>query len=238
MQEKQDRRFQWTRTLWSWLQFPVLAVLLLAGVAWLNLQQSQALLQLGQQQRVTALRVAHDQQQETLLMNYIDAISDLMVHDKLLTAKPIDPAAVIAEARTQEVLKQLDPDRKAMLMQFLYGTELINNDHHIISMIGADLSHALLRGLDLRDTDLAGANLSGADLRGTNLSYATLSFANLTGTNLAGADLYGSDMHNANLAGTDLSKTNLKDALGLNDSLLAQAKSLSGATMPDGTVHP
>ena len=114
----------------------------------------------------------------------------------------------------------------------------INNDHRMISMFGADLQHAHLRAIDLRDTYLAGANLSGADLRGANLTYATLSYVNLTGANLAGADLHGSDMHNVDLTGADLTRANLKDAFDLGDTLFAKAKSLSGATMLDGTVHP
>ena len=241
MKEKQGVRFPRIKILWSWLQFPVLAMLLIAGIIWLNIQQSQLSLQLSQQQRATALQNAHDQQQETLLMNYMDTITNLIVHDKLLTAQvanPPDAVVVVAGARTREVLKKLDPDRKATLMRFLYETKLINNDHRIISMFGADLQHAHLRAIDLRDTYLAGANLSGADLRGANLTYATLSYVNLTGANLAGADLHGSDMHNVDLTGADLTRANLKDAFDLGDTLFAKAKSLSGATMLDGTVHP
>src|SRR6266566_3720078 len=216
MKEKQGVRFPRIKILWSWLQFPVLAMLLIAGIIWLNIQQSQLSLQLSQQQRATALQNAHDQQQEALLMNYMDTITNLIVHDKLLTARvanPPDAVVVVAGARTREVLKKLDPDRKATLMRFLYETKLINNDHRIISMFGADLQHAHLRAIDLRDTYLAGANL-------------------------AGADLHGSDMHNVDLTGADLTRANLKDAFDLGDTLFAKAKSLSGATMLDGTVHP
>src|SRR5436305_8919699 len=137
-----------------------------------------------------------------MLINYMDTITDLIVHDKLLTAQvanPPDAVVVVAGARTREVLKKLDPDRKATLMRFLYDTKLINNDHRMISMFGADLQHAHLRAIDLRDTYLAGANISGADLRGANLTYATMSYVNLTGANFAGADLYGSDMHKVDM---------------------------------------
>ena len=226
MEEKQGRRAPRIPTLWSWLQFPVLAILLGAGIIWLNIQQSHLALQLSQQQHATALQIAHDQQQEALLMNYMDTISDLLVHEKLLTARPANPpdlVVVVAETRTQEVLKQLDPDRKATLMRFLFATKLINNDHRIISMLDADVQNAHLRATDLRDTFLVGANLSGADLRGANL---------------AGADLHGSDLHNVDLARAELTGANLKDAFDLGDTLFTQARSLSGATMPDGTVHP
>lgn len=234
MTEKQNT----LRTLWSRLQFPLLALLLIASVIWLTLQQRQMTLQLEQTQHATALQVAQNQQQETLLANYIDAISDLMVHDKLFTAKPDDPAAVIAEARTQEVLKNLDAERKATLMRFLYSTKLIGNDYHVISMVDADLHNADLRNTDLRDTYLVGANLSGANLSGANLNFATLNYTNLKGANLTGANLSGSELHNVDLTGATMSKANLKDAFDLGETRLDTAKSLSGTTMPDGTLHP
>ena len=241
MEENQGRRAPQISPLWSWLQFLVLAMLLGGSIIWLNSQQSHLALQLSQQQQATALQIAHDQQREALLMNYVDSISDLLVHQKLLSAQPANPpdlVVVVAETRTQEVLKQLDPDRKATLMRFLYATKLINNDHRIISLLDADLRNAHLRATDLRDTFLVGANLSGADLRGANLSYATLSHVNLSGANLVGADLHGSDLHNVDLSRADLSGANLKDAFDLGGTNFTQARSLSGAIMPDGTVHP
>src|SRR5215472_14937862 len=132
MEEKQGRPAPRLPPLWSWLQFAVLAMLLGAGIIWLNSQQSHLALQLSQHQQTTVLQIAHDQQQQALLMNYMDTISDLLLRQKLLsarTANPPDLVVVVAESRTQEVLKQLDPDRKATLMRFLYDTKLINNDH-------------------------------------------------------------------------------------------------------------
>ena len=225
------------KTLWGWLQFPLLLLLLLSGIFWLHLQQDALARQLSQQQRTIALQTAHAQQQQILLTNYMDTITDLMVHDKLLTATTLDPAEVIAEAQTQEVLRELDPTYKAEMMRFLYNTRLINNDYHVISMTNADLHDARLNGLDLRDTDLSGANLSGADLRGVNLSYATLNYVNLSGANLTGANLYGSELHNVNVSGANLTKAYMQDAFDLGNTNFSQAKSLTGAIMPDGSKH-
>jgi uncharacterized protein YjbI with pentapeptide repeats len=232
-----SRRMQQIKTVWGWLQFPVLVVLLIAGIFWLHLQQDSLAHQLSQQQRTIALQTAHAQQQQVLLTNYMDTITDLMVHDKLLTATILDPATVIAEAQTQEVLRELDPDYKAKLMHFLYDTRLISNDYHIISMTNADLQGAHLNGLDLRDTNLSGADFTGADLRGINLSYATLNYVNLSGANLTGANLYGSEMHNVNLTGANLTKAYMEGAFDLGNTTFSQAKSLAGAIMPDGTKH-
>lgn len=235
--DKKQSSLRRIKMFWGWLQFPVLFILLFASVIWLHLQQTSLVSQLEQQQRATTLQTAHNQQQETLLINYINTISDLMVHDKLLTASTLDPATVVAEAQTLAALKQLDPDYKGRLMGFLFNTRLINNDYHIINLTGADLHGAHLSGLDLRDTSLVGANLSAADLQGSNLSYATLSYVNLKGANLTGANLYGSEMHNVNLTGTNLSGAYMKDAFNLGTTSFTTAKSLTGATMPDGTTH-
>ena len=71
------------------------------------------------------------------------------------------------------------------------------------------------------------------------LGLANLSNANLSNANLSRTYLYNADLHNANLSGA-----NLKDAFGYNfgnlrnEILEKQAKSLKGATMPDGSIHP
>ncbi|SRR5581483_8015630 len=238
MQETQGKRFRLSSTFWSWLQLPLVVIVLVAGFLWLGNQQNQANLQLSRQQHDTAIQVANNQQQEAILQDYTDTISNMMINNKLFTATSTDIVKSVAQARTTEALSRLDADHKATLMQFLYDTKLINNDHRIISMIGVDVHGAHMRNMDLRDTALTGINLAGADLRSTNFSYAELIDADFTGANLSGADLHASDMHGSILTGANLSGTNLKDVVGLSDDQLTKAKTLSGATMPDGTIHP
>lgn len=222
---------------WERLLLPILGILLIASILWLGIQQNQGSRALSNQQRDLALSTAADQQRETLLLNYRDKIADLMVHDNLLHAHSADASVLVANAYTVETLRRLDPDRKAALMRFLYQTNLMSNDRRIVSMREADVSGAHLANTDLRDTYLIGINLSGADLRGATLSDANLTFANLSNANLVNADLHACDLHNVNLAGTNLAGANLRDATGLNEDILSKAKSLAGATMPDGSVH-
>ena len=125
----------------------------------------------------------------------------------------------------------------------------------------AILSEANLSGATLREVNLSGANLSGANLHGADLSYANLSGAILRGAILRRADLSYANLsgaifssmtyvpralggtllvipNRADLSGADLSQSNLKDAKGITiDELEKQAKSLKGATMPDGKIH-
>jgi hypothetical protein len=116
-----------------------------------------------------------------------------------------------------------------------------NRDFQGANLRDADLNGANLSGANLGGADLNGANLSDADLVGANLSGAHLLGADLSGANLSDADLAGAGLFftnliGANLSGADLSGANLTDAK-VTDEQLAEAKSLKGATLPDGTKH-
>ena len=122
----------------------------------------------------------------------------------------------------------------------LRGTNLKEADLFEAYLSGADLEEANLERADLREarlryTTLRNATLTNADLKGANLYHAVLKNANLSGAILIDADLSEADLSNANLEGV-----NLKDAIIsiTNEALEKQAKSLKGATMPDGTTHP
>jgi uncharacterized protein YjbI with pentapeptide repeats len=112
---------------------------------------------------------------------------------------------------------------------------------------GANLSRALLSGADLHGSFLSNADLSGADLSEANLSEAILAGANLSGAVLSNADLreailYRTNLHesllsNADLSGAELKKTNLSGAWEWTEGQLSEARTLEGATMPDGQKY-
>jgi hypothetical protein len=232
------------RGIGDWVSLLLLPVIVLGGLAWLGvlgMQQNQAsarLLQAQRDQQAATVRAAVEQREEAILQEYLGRIADLMAHDKLLHSAPIDDSRTVAQALTLTTLRQVGPARRGLLVRFLFETKLINNDYKVVTLREADVSGALLRGADIRDCYFYGADLHGSDLRGTNLSFAILVLSNLAGANLAGANLQGSDLSQANLAGANLQGANLKDATGLTESQLNQAKSASGATMPDGSTHP
>jgi uncharacterized protein YjbI with pentapeptide repeats len=227
-----------TRTLWDWLHLLLVPVILIAGFGWLSIQQAQSNLQLSRQQHDTTLQIADAQQQATILSNYEASISDMMLHDGLRTSQPHSTVALVAEVDTATTLRQLEPAGKGSLLRFLYETALINNDTHVIGLSELDAHNANLVNIDLRDTYLFGLDMHGSDMRGVNLSFATLNYVSLANSNLAGAYLQGSDMRDTDLTGANLSGANLKDVTELTSAQLAKAKSLTGATMPDGTLHP
>jgi uncharacterized protein YjbI with pentapeptide repeats len=116
----------------------------------------------------------------------------------------------------------------------LHNADLHNADLHDALLGEADLSEANLSGANLRGAllidleffdpaDLGGADLSGAELwNATPLWRAVLHDANLHNADLHNADLHDADLRNANLDGAEQ---------------LSAAKSLEGATMPNGQKY-
>ncbi len=111
---------------------------------------------------------------------------------------------------------------------FLSGAILDKADLREATLAEVNLSHATLREADLQGADLREADLREADLREAILVKATLIEADLRGAKLWGAKLWA----------TNLSGANLKDAPHITTEQLNRAKSLKGATMPDGDIHP
>ena len=317
------------KALWDWLQLLIIPIMLAIGGYWLNQIQKD------REQRATEERVerekreaeqraktereaaenhaqaereiSFDNQREAALKEYIDKISELLLHENLGKSEPGSEVRKIARVRTLTVLPPLDPERKGSVLLFLTESGLIHIDDPIIDLFRADLSRvqlykpwlneinlhetnlseanlyeadllaanlskadlygahlvgATLPGVNLREAnllradihgaallgaDLSGAELSEADLQRTylenaDLSKATMRAANLSGANLRkanlrGAILNGANLHRAKLADADLSEATLYGANILPEQL-EQAKSLKGATMPDGSTHP
>ena len=127
----------------------------------------------------------------------------------------------------------------------LRGANLDSFDLHGTNLSGADLRDARLPWSYLRYAKLNGAKLRGADLRGdpdqsgddADLSYADLSDANLSEADLSYDNLSSANLQGANLTDAVLIGANLSNAKVTSEQL-AEAKSLEGATMPDGSKHP
>jgi uncharacterized protein YjbI with pentapeptide repeats len=124
---------------------------------------------------------------------------------------------------------------------FFDGTDLSEADLHYAELRSAGLSSTNLRNANLSVSDLSKSYLTGADLNGADLSEADLKntflfFAKLIDANLRGADLSGANLYLADLSGADMDGADLTKAI-VTTLQLDQAKSLKGATMPDGSIH-
>ena len=182
---------EWTgfssKTLWDWLQLLALLaipVVVILGSFWFSEQQSQTGLLIAkavaEQQSQTDLQIAKDQEQEAELNTYLDQMSTLLVDNNLSHSQPTDEVREVARDRTLAVLLRLDPVRRGIVLQFLYGAGLIMKGDVKVSLSGADLSRAKLRGANLSGADLSGTNLSGVDMTGANLDRTDLSGSNLS----------------------------------------------------------
>lgn len=207
------------KSLWDWLSLlGTLAIPIVVGfgAAWYTAEQAKA-----------SDRENTDNQRESALQAYIDKMSELPLANHLRDSPsvwdqadgkpaPADTTEVrnIARVRTLTVLRRLDGERKAVVLQFLHESKLIDKDNPIIDLNGADLSHANLSKLNLRQAnlgniDLSTTTLSDTQLYGANLGNSILRNLDLRTTGLAGADLSGADLSNVNLNGSYLSGTNL-----------------------------
>jgi hypothetical protein len=192
---------------------------------------------------------------EAALQNYFEAVGELLIEKTLRRSGPGDNLSTVVRAQTLSVLEGLDPDRKRILLLFLYESGLIHKDKPVVSLAVANLSRANLSGANLGGANLRGANLSQArlnevDLSGAYLYQADLSEADLIRSvlieaNLSGANLRGSNLYGSNLGWTKRSEAGLTDAPTMvveaseawhiwTANQLNGASSLEGATMPDG----
>jgi Pentapeptide repeats (8 copies) len=203
--------------------------------------------------QVLTMAQAPDNQREAVLQTYLDKMTELLLEKNLRKSQREDEVRKIAHIRTLAVLPSLDIRRKGIVLQFLYESDLINQNTPIIPLSGADLSGADLSGTfhkafpwavyqDIVDipwenpTAQYGADLSGANLWGAILNGANLSRANLHDANLRGADLRDADLSDADLSDADLSDANLMNAT-ITQEQRETAKSLKGAIMPDQSIH-
>jgi len=197
---------------------------------WFTTQQETRQQQLENQRAEAERELAEQRAQDEALQAYLDQMSGLLLERDLRTSEEDSEVRTLARARTQTVLSRLDPSRKADVMRFLVEAELVQSVEGtgpIIRLSGANLSGASLYRVNLGGIYLQDANLFQADLRGANLSDANLQDANLSKANLNYTNLF-----EAILDGADL-----ENAREVSEDQLAEAKSLKGATMPDGQTY-
>jgi len=235
------------KTPWDFIQLLLIPLVLLIIGSLFSYQKNQTSLQVSERQHQADLQIAADQQQETTLKTYLDDMSNLLLNNKLLGSQPGDAVRQVARERTLTALRRLDANRNRIVLQFLQDANLIGAENPIIDLgwvdlSGDNLSDAILSDVNLSDAILSDVNLSDAILSSANLSDVNLYNADLGNADLGNADLSYADLSDVNLSGADLIQANLRyvDLRGarITEEQLKEAKSLKGATMPDGSKHP
>jgi hypothetical protein len=246
------------KTLWDWLELLIVPVVLAGGALLFNFSERKSEWETAEKRFKTEREIAEARQQEEVLQNYLDKMTELLLKEGLLAKKDTedDPVIDVAQVRTVTTLRILGEKRRNILLQFLRDANLIDFLLREASMSEADLSYSDLSNADLSGADLMHTNLSEANLRGANLSEARLILtrlrrAYLNGTNLSGAYLLGADLTDtnlceANLRGANLSRVHLRGAnlSGANLSgadvtldQLSEAFIDENTTMPDGSKY-
>ncbi len=244
-----DRDYFPAKTAWDWTQVVGIPITVVGVGFGLNLASKRREQRIADVNRDTDLAIAEDRQQEAALEAYLATMTTLLLDKKLGESKMYDEISAAARAQTLTVLRRLNGERKGIVVRFLQDSRLIE----LLDLSGADLTDAELVGIDLSqghlsEARLIGAHLARAELADIDLLNADLSDAHLMSTHLVGADLRlanlrGADLREAemaevNLSEADLSGVNLEGALDTTGEQLEQAKSLAGATLPDGTKYP
>src|SRR5215203_3380787 len=185
-------------------------------------------------------RLAEQRAQDEALQAYLSQMSQLMLDRKLLEAEQGDTVYTLAQARTSTVILRLDSEHNESVTRFLSNSGLAESSEASPGLLREiPLSHATLSDAYLRNAFLGEADLSHAFLLGADLSHrAFLAGTDLSGAVLVKAKLSGAVLVKAKLSGAVLNKANLNGAEGItNEELEQQAKSLEGATMPNGQMH-
>jgi hypothetical protein len=212
------------KTLWDWMKLLIVPLVLAAGGYFVtNTVQAERERRQEESSQERELLITQRQMEDDTLRDYLQWITELTTNYKLFDLKPDDPVRALARARTLVTLEALDGYHERSLIRMLYETKLIvrGREQPIIPLDDADLRNARLYSLDLNNVNLSRADLGGADL---------------SGADLGGADLSDARLEHAELGGADLGRANLKGAK-VTVQQLQQARSLEGATMPNGQKY-
>jgi hypothetical protein len=214
------RLWHWTgwrgKTLWDWqaLLFIPVTVALIASV--FTQWQSE------RQRDIENLRA-----ERAMVEAYLENIGTSLLEEDLHKAGPNSAVRLLSRARTLVVLDSVNEDRKVRVLEFLSETKLIQfrskGEQPVISLRFANLSEARL----VKRSILSNTDLDRAELINTNLDKA-----NLSNSNLHKAKLIDAKLSHANLSGA-----NLSGATGVSCKQTRAAKSLDGATMPNGKKY-
>ena len=226
------------RTFWDWLSLLIVPIVLALGGYLFTRSESRRTKEDAERQRAVDREIADERRQDDTLQAYLDGMSQLLTDKErpLHRASVGDSLSMVARARTLTVLPTLNANRKRSVLQFLYEAGLIDKEHPIVDLTGADLRGADLSGAFLSEADLSGADLREAELNGAILNKARLATARVSVV-LPDGGAEPAEPHPADLRQADLSQANLQWAQGWTYDQLDQAQSLEGTTMPDGRQY-
>lgn len=215
------------KELWDWLQLLLVPLVLAVGGYWLTRTENRYAIQRQQEENHYALKLQERQEkearsieaeraQDAALQAYLDHMTQLLLHEGLLTSEPGSEVRIVARSRTITALRMLDGARKGAVIQFLYEAKLIGGVKSdakggflaylptVIELEGADLQGAKLSGIFCSNIKLKGVNLTGADLTDAIIIFSDFTGADLRGAILKNTSFRDNAFFEANLVDTNL----------------------------------
>ena len=189
---------------------------------------------------------------ETVFSNYVKNMADVILYGP---NKLENQYFIVTRALTSTVLRQLDLEKKRLVIQFLYDTGILrrgenifatNNpldaDRHLRGAIldkvdfsnGLDLSAILLREVRLLEATFARSNLQAADLSDSILVRVNFSETNLDRAKFVDAQLQQADFTGASVDDVQFTRTNLSGS-NITDEQIQRAFVVFRTILPNGT---
>jgi hypothetical protein len=224
------------QTVWGWMDLLIVPLVLALVTFAFTWQQERRQSQLEGQRTETARHIEEQRAQDEALQAYLDQMTTLLLEKDLRTSEADSEVRTLARARTATVIQRLDADGNRNVIRFLSEASLTGSStgRSSISLLAqADLQGAHFEGVDLSAIDLSEASLSEAYLSEAYLYRADLSDANMIGADLSDADLRGAYLRGAGADWRFIGPVG-KEFL---DQQLSAARSLEGATMPNGQKY-
>jgi len=81
--------------------------------------------------------VGYDRAREQALQEYLSSMENLILQNGLLESINGNSVREVARARTLDILRRLDGDRKRLIVDFLYQTGLIDKPNPCVSLLAA-----------------------------------------------------------------------------------------------------
>lgn len=139
-------------------------------------------------------------------------MSDLMLNRHLGTSE-VSGVRDVARAFTIATVRQLDGERKGLVIRFLVKAGLLQRNADLPTVSPpVDLTDADLRGANLARVSFMADHLDGADLRGAKFDGAQLRGTSFSGAHLRGASFNHALLDDVSFAYADLSAAVLDDA--------------------------
>lgn len=200
------------KSLWDMAELVIIPLSLAFIAFFLNRTQRKQEQELAQKERETDRQIAEERVQETVLQNYLDRMTELLLEKNLRSSATDSEIHSIARVRTITVLQSLTGTRQGRVLQFLKESRLIDKTETIIELHGAILQGANLEGINLEETNLSGIDFQNANLREVNFKGTKLNKVVLKGANLEWADLEGAVLDWVDLCSASLKYANLDRA--------------------------